>query len=449
MERIPPVPCAAIRLGGPRRAPTRRRRRCAHGSPPASPSRPSSRVPLVMSSPAAIGSAPIGPAHAAPDAQAAKFPWNSGGAPSVPGRIVVVWRHGASNVASRALSAQLGATTTSRPASDIDVVQLPPGASEGAAIHRLERSPLVRSAEPDRIASLMALPNDTHFDQQWALEQHRPVAPDDRPGRPGHEPHLARPMPTSTGPKRGLPRPSTTRRSSRCSTPAWTSTTPTCRTACGRTPARSPGNRDRRRRQRVRRRRARLGLRRPRQEPDPEQRDRELPRHPRRGDHRGRAEQQRGHQRRLPRLPDHGAAGRLGVEPHPRPADRRLRVRDRQRRAGDQPEPRLAGLVQGGAHRDREGRPRTGSWSSSPRATPARTTTSTSTPTRGTARGRRRTRRATRCRTSCRSRRATTAITTPTSRNARATCRCGGAGSPAGVTTRSTSRRPASTSSAR
>ena len=126
-------------------------------------------VPLVMSSPAAIGSAPIGPAHAAPDAQAAKFPWNSGVAPSVPGRIVVVWRHGASNVESRALSAQLDATTTSRPASDIDVVQLPPGASEGAAIHRLERSPLVRSAEPDRIASLMALPNDTHFDQQWAL----------------------------------------------------------------------------------------------------------------------------------------------------------------------------------------------------------------------------------------------------------------------------------------
>ena len=65
-------------------------------------------VPLVMSSPAAIGSAPIGPAHAAPDAQAAKFPWNSGVAPSVPGRIVVVWRHGASNVESRALSAQLG-----------------------------------------------------------------------------------------------------------------------------------------------------------------------------------------------------------------------------------------------------------------------------------------------------------------------------------------------------
>jgi subtilisin family serine protease len=126
-------------------------------------------VPLVLSSPAAIGSAPIGPAHAAPHAQAAKFPWNSGGARSVPGRIVIVWRHGASRVASSALSAQLGATTTSRPAPGIGVVQLPPGASEAAAIHRLERSPLVRSAEPDRIASPMALPNDTHFAQQWAL----------------------------------------------------------------------------------------------------------------------------------------------------------------------------------------------------------------------------------------------------------------------------------------
>jgi subtilisin family serine protease len=102
--------------------------------------------------------------------QAAKLPWNTGGARVVPGRLVVVWRHSAPTAATRALSADLGATTTSAPSTDIDVVQLPTGASESAAIARYQRSPLVRSVEPDRIASLMAAPNDTHFDQQWALD---------------------------------------------------------------------------------------------------------------------------------------------------------------------------------------------------------------------------------------------------------------------------------------
>jgi subtilisin family serine protease len=108
-------------------------------------------------------------AHTAIATQAAKLPWNTGGARVVPGRLVVVWRHGTPDAATRSLSADLGATTTSAPASNIDVVQLPAGASEAVAIQRYERSPLVRSAEPDRIASLLALPNDTHFDQQWAL----------------------------------------------------------------------------------------------------------------------------------------------------------------------------------------------------------------------------------------------------------------------------------------
>jgi subtilisin family serine protease len=127
-------------------------------------------APLVASSPPAIGAPSIVQAHATVDTQAAKLPWNTGGARVVPGRVVVVWRHGASTVATRALSSNLGATTTSTPSSDIDVVQLPAGASEAAAIHRYERSPLVRSAEPDRIASLLAVPNDTHFGQQWALD---------------------------------------------------------------------------------------------------------------------------------------------------------------------------------------------------------------------------------------------------------------------------------------
>jgi len=124
---------------------------------------------VVASSNAAIAAPSPAKAHSTIDAQAAKMPWNTGGARVVPGKLVVVWRHAAPNGATRSLSAQLGATTTSAPSSDIDVVQLPAGASEAAAIRRYERSPLVRSAEPDRIASLLAVPNDTNFDQQWAL----------------------------------------------------------------------------------------------------------------------------------------------------------------------------------------------------------------------------------------------------------------------------------------
>jgi subtilisin family serine protease len=124
---------------------------------------------LAASSHAATGGGAIATAHAALDTQAAKLPWNTGATRVVPGRLVVVWRHGAPTAATRALSANVGATTTAAPSTDIDVVQLPAGASETAAIHRYERSPLVRSAEPDRIASVMALPNDSHFTQQWAL----------------------------------------------------------------------------------------------------------------------------------------------------------------------------------------------------------------------------------------------------------------------------------------
>ncbi|MFL5790889.1 MAG: hypothetical protein ACJ76A_05240, partial [Actinomycetota bacterium] len=40
--------------------------------------------------------------------QAAKLPWNAGGARVVPGRLVVVWRHSAPTAATRALSADVG-----------------------------------------------------------------------------------------------------------------------------------------------------------------------------------------------------------------------------------------------------------------------------------------------------------------------------------------------------
>jgi subtilisin family serine protease len=49
------------------------------------------------------------------------------------------------------------------------VVRLASGASVGAAVRRLRTSRLVRFAEPDRIASVMA-PNDPFFGAQWALQ---------------------------------------------------------------------------------------------------------------------------------------------------------------------------------------------------------------------------------------------------------------------------------------
>jgi subtilisin family serine protease len=99
-----------------------------------------------------------------------KLPWASGGVRVAPNRFVVEWRAGASGAASRALSAQIpGTARVSRVGPRIDVVTVPPGASIDAAMRRYHRSPLVAYAEPDRFASTMALPDDTHFTQQWAL----------------------------------------------------------------------------------------------------------------------------------------------------------------------------------------------------------------------------------------------------------------------------------------
>jgi subtilisin family serine protease len=102
-----------------------------------------------------------------------KVPWGSGVARFVPGRVVVVWKDGASRLATRALNARLGARTIAPMAgSNLDVVRVGSGTSVSAAIHRYQRSPLVRFAERDRIATLAAAPpitNDPLVDQQWAL----------------------------------------------------------------------------------------------------------------------------------------------------------------------------------------------------------------------------------------------------------------------------------------
>jgi subtilisin family serine protease len=116
--------------------------------------------------PAPIGSIRAARPNAAPDH---KVPWGSGVARVVPHQIVVVWKPGAALTAERALSARLGTTRVApTPALGVDVVRIPAGRSVGATLRAFRRSPLVRSAEPDRIATIST--TDTHFVQQWALE---------------------------------------------------------------------------------------------------------------------------------------------------------------------------------------------------------------------------------------------------------------------------------------
>ncbi len=105
---------------------------------------------------------------AAPE-HGSKVPWGSGAARVIPRQIVVVWKAGVAATAERALSARLGTTRVApTPRLGVDVVRIPPGRSVGATLRAFRRSPLVRSAEPDRIATIAT--SDTHFVQQWALQ---------------------------------------------------------------------------------------------------------------------------------------------------------------------------------------------------------------------------------------------------------------------------------------
>jgi subtilisin family serine protease len=118
--------------------------------------------------PAPLGSVRAARPNAAPD-HGSKVPWGSGAARVVPHQIVVVWKTGAALTAERTLSARLGTIRVApTPRLGVDVVRIPPGRSVGATLRAFRQSPLVRSAEPDRIATIST--TDSHFGQQWALE---------------------------------------------------------------------------------------------------------------------------------------------------------------------------------------------------------------------------------------------------------------------------------------
>jgi subtilisin family serine protease len=123
----------------------------------------------LVGSPTAAGSS-VGatPLAATSPRDTTKFPWRSDAARTIPGRIVVVWRDGVSRAHTRALAATVGAVAG--PATqNVQVVRVAPGRT-AAAIRRYKRSPLVRFAEPDRLLSPLAPPNDPLFDQQWGLD---------------------------------------------------------------------------------------------------------------------------------------------------------------------------------------------------------------------------------------------------------------------------------------
>jgi len=103
---------------------------------------------------------------------ASRLPWHSSAARVVPHQVVVVWKGDASVADRRAVTARVGATTVApTPRVGVDVVRVPTGRSTVGAIGALRRSPLVRFAEPNRIARFAGTPpNDTFFTDQWALD---------------------------------------------------------------------------------------------------------------------------------------------------------------------------------------------------------------------------------------------------------------------------------------
>ena len=111
------------------------------------------------------------PAALARTERVGRLPWRSGGAQVIPHQVVVVWRGSTSLAQQRRAVADLGTERVEpTPGLGVDVVRVPAGRSVSATIRAFQRSPLVRSAEPNRIAEPTAAPTDPLFKDQWALD---------------------------------------------------------------------------------------------------------------------------------------------------------------------------------------------------------------------------------------------------------------------------------------
>jgi subtilisin family serine protease len=107
------------------------------------------------------------------DAERAKFPWTSHAARFAAGRVVVVWRRGVDRLQMRDVAARIDAARLRpTPRLGVDVMRVRGGASVAATVRSLRSSPLVRFAEPDRIATAAAVvtPTDPFFPDQWYLD---------------------------------------------------------------------------------------------------------------------------------------------------------------------------------------------------------------------------------------------------------------------------------------
>ena len=85
-------------------------------------------------------------------------------------RILVAFDPGTAADARRSVHAQHGGRVeNSFDHLNLDVVRLPEGTTPEAAIARYERNPNVAYAQPNWQASLLSVPNDTLFEDQWGL----------------------------------------------------------------------------------------------------------------------------------------------------------------------------------------------------------------------------------------------------------------------------------------
>lgn len=95
-----------------------------------------------------------------------------------PGRVIVKYRESASKAEAEresehaSVRASVGATVRRIFATmpDIETLSLAPEVTVESAVAALAADPRVAYAEPDYLVSVASLPNDTHFDQEWGLD---------------------------------------------------------------------------------------------------------------------------------------------------------------------------------------------------------------------------------------------------------------------------------------
>ena len=94
----------------------------------------------------------------------------------MPGEVVVTYRRGVAATQRAALTSRMGAQVVAgAPGMRMQTLRLPSAVSVDAAIHRLQRTPGVVSADPNFLLYPMGItpPNDTYFTHQWGSAQHR------------------------------------------------------------------------------------------------------------------------------------------------------------------------------------------------------------------------------------------------------------------------------------